>query len=334
MRKKISVIVPVHNAEKYLEQCVKSIVEQTYENLEILLVDDCSTDRSGEICDACAGKDARIRVIHKTKKGGEGGAVARNEGIAAATGEVFYFIDSDDYIEADMLEHMYEIMESEESDCVVTSFHYVDDKGEELSWYTPCLSKYRKMTGPEAAKEFLMTRNIEGFSWNKLIRREVLEKHRITFDESMNSFVDMYGMFQTIFFSRRVSFYDAKPYYYRQHDVSCVHTMSLRKLGNFKRVLAQITELARSGGLERESLFFEQYRMVLQLFDFIKNKKKYESDIWKQFKKEYHWKKVFGETVFSVAERLLLLKERARWKILIRLIVVWCVMGVFNGAKE
>lgn len=334
MKKKISVIVPVHNAEKYLEQCVKSITEQTYENLEILLIDDCSTDRSGEICDVFAGNDARIRVIHKTQKGGEGGAVARNEGIAAATGEIFYFIDSDDYIEPDMLAHMYERMEADESDCVVSSFHYVNDKGEELPWYTPCLSEYQAMTGKEAAKIFLMTRNIEGFSWNKLIRREVLEKYQITFDEAMNSFVDMYGMFQTVFYSRCVSFYDAQPYYYRQHEVSCVHTMSLRKLGNYKRVIAQITRLAESGGLERESRFFEQYRMVLQLFDFIRNKKNYEAAIWKQFKKEYHWKKIFGETFFSVAKNLTQYSEKDQWKLMVRLLVVWCGMGVFNGEKQ
>ena len=334
MKKKISVIVPVHNAEKYLEQCIKSIVEQTYDNLEIILVNDCSTDASSDICDEYAKKDGRIRVIHKTQKGGEGGAVARNEGIAAATGDVFYFIDSDDYIEPDMLENMYEIMERENSECVVSSFHYVDSEGAELSWYTPCLNEYRSMSGLEAAKIFLTTLNIEGFSWNKLICREVMEKYQIAFDESMNSFVDMYDMFKAVFYSKKVSFYDAKPYYYRQHNVSCVHTMSLRKLGNFKRVISRITELAQTEELWSESCFFQKYRMILQLFDFIKSKNNYENDVWKQFKKEYHWKLIFGDTIFSVIRSLMSYVKRDKWKVTLKALIVWCWLGVFNCTNK
>ena len=93
----ISVIVPVYNIEKYLERCVNSIREQTYTNLEILLVDDGSTDSSGTICDKFAEEDNRVRVFHKENGGSSS---ARNLGIAEAKGEYLGFVDSDDYISA------------------------------------------------------------------------------------------------------------------------------------------------------------------------------------------------------------------------------------------
>ena len=101
----ISVIVPVYKVEKYLDQCVKSIVNQTHKNLEIILVDDGSPDRCPEMCDAWAKKDTRIRVIHK-ENGGLGDA--RNAGVSVANGEYIGFVDSDDWCEQDMFQELFE----------------------------------------------------------------------------------------------------------------------------------------------------------------------------------------------------------------------------------
>ena len=105
MGEKISVIVPVYNVEQYLERCVESIINQTYKNLEIILINDGSTDNSGKLCDELAKKDDRIKVIHK-KNGGL--SDARNRGIEEATAKVIGFIDSDDYIDKDMYEILFE----------------------------------------------------------------------------------------------------------------------------------------------------------------------------------------------------------------------------------
>lgn len=323
MEELISVIVPIHNAENYLSGCIDSIITQTYQNLEIILVDDCSDDRSAAICDDYAKKDSRIHVIHKQVKGGEGGAKARNEGINYASGSVFYFMDSDDYIESNMLTHMYDRMCTEHSECVVSSFHYVDSEGNELPWKVPKLSSYCAMTGKEAAKIFLITLNIEGFSWNKLFRREILTEHQIRFDESMNSFVDMYGMFKAILNCSKVSFYDAKPYYYRQHDVSCVHTMTQRKLGNFKRVITQIKSLADENGMDKESDFFYSYRMILQLFDAVKGKKNYDKAVWKQIRQEYKWSALFKRSLWKVYQTIFFYQEQDRVKTGIKVFLVW-----------
>ena len=321
----ISVIVPVHNAEKYLHECVESILSQTYKKIEILLVDDCSNDKSAQICDDYAKMDSRIRVIHRVTKGGEGGAVARNNGIAEAQGTILYFMDSDDYIEKDMLEKMYSLMCCEKSDCVVTSFHYVDADKNELSWYTPHISGYNCMNGKETARIFLTTLDIEGFSWNKLIRRELIDEYNICFDETMNSFVDMYNMFKTVLHSKRVSFYHAKPYYYRQHNVSCVHTMTKRKLDNFKRVINQIVELSKKQEMMEEAEYFYLYRMVSQLYDTVKNKSGYDVETWKAILTEYRCSVIFKHTFIKGLKLMSKYTRVNKVKAIVKLCTVYIV---------
>ena len=109
----ISVIVPVYNVQKYVRKSVESILQQTYKNLEIILVDDGSTDESGKICDTLARSDNRVTVIHK-KNGGL--SDARNAGLDRATGELIGFVDSDDYIEKNMYEVLEERMRINEAD--------------------------------------------------------------------------------------------------------------------------------------------------------------------------------------------------------------------------
>ncbi len=113
--KKVSIVVPVYNVERYLQQCVESLIHQTYTDLEILLVDDGSTDQSGQMCDEYAEKDERIKVIHQQNAGA---ANAKNAGIDAATGEYLTFIDSDDYVDLDWVACMVETLENNHTDLV------------------------------------------------------------------------------------------------------------------------------------------------------------------------------------------------------------------------
>ena len=113
---KISVIVPVYKVEPYLDKCISSIANQTYTNMEIILVDDGSPDYCPAMCDAWAEKDSRIRVIHKTNGGLSD---ARNAAMAVATGELMAFVDSDDWIASDMYEHLYQRLTEDNSDIAV-----------------------------------------------------------------------------------------------------------------------------------------------------------------------------------------------------------------------
>ncbi|URN84118.1 glycosyltransferase [Acetobacterium wieringae] len=123
---KISIIVPVFNVEKFLEKCIESIIKQTYQNIEIILIDDGSTDSSGQICDEWEKKDERIRVFHKEN---EGLGHARNTGLEKATGMYVMYIDSDDYISANMVERLFSVLLETNSDTVFCGLSRVCSNG-------------------------------------------------------------------------------------------------------------------------------------------------------------------------------------------------------------
>lgn len=130
----ISVIVPVYNVEHYLEKCIESICSQTFTNLEIILVDDGATDRSGAICDEWAQRDSRIRVIHKTNGGLSD---ARNAGIDVAAGSWFMFLDSDDFITPDTIERLYEAAAAHDCEMAVCNMVRIYDDGATEPFYAP-----------------------------------------------------------------------------------------------------------------------------------------------------------------------------------------------------
>ena len=175
---KISVIVPVYNVEKFIRRCLDSIINQTMKDLEIILVDDGSTDNSGVICDEYAKLDNRITVIHK-----ENGGVssARNRGLDIATGEWIAFVDSDDYIDNKMYEILYTNAEKNNCDISVCYFEYINQKG--ISLYNP--NKKLGIKGIYNENKFLnlLYENSETnliciCIWNKLYKKDIFEKLR------------------------------------------------------------------------------------------------------------------------------------------------------------
>lgn len=127
--KLVSIIVPVYNVEKYLRECIDSLLHQTYKNLEIILVDDGSKDQSGDICDEYSQKDRRIKVVHK-KNAGLG--FARNSGLEIATGEFVTFLDSDDTADSNLVELLMEGIEDNDADTCIGGFKRVDENGKTI----------------------------------------------------------------------------------------------------------------------------------------------------------------------------------------------------------
>lgn len=125
----ISVIIPVYKAEKYLDDCMTSVVSQTFRDLEILLVDDGSPDRCPELCDQWAARDPRIRAIHRPNRGA---AAARNAGVDAATGQFLTFVDADDRLKPDALQRAYDAQQANGADLVMYNLQYVDEAGRPL----------------------------------------------------------------------------------------------------------------------------------------------------------------------------------------------------------
>jgi len=161
----ISVVIPVYNVELYLEKCLDSVINQTYSFLEIILIDDGSKDKSGEICDKYANIDKRIKVIHKENGGLSD---ARNMGIEKSTGKYITFIDSDDYVELDYIEYLYNLMMKYDTKisfckCIV---RYKGDNSEIIDKKTS-----RKCTKVEALKEILYAHDFEVSAWGKMYLR-------------------------------------------------------------------------------------------------------------------------------------------------------------------
>ena len=168
----ISVIIPVYNVEKYLDKCINSIVNQTYRNLEIILVDDGSSDNSPAICDEWARKDNRIRVIHQENFGQ---AHARNRGLDAANGSLIGFIDSDDSAKPEMYQRLYELLTENDADLSMCSLYGFDEKGNDLKFSA---HKDEILTGEQVLERMFLSKESFGSPVNKLYRAEIFEHLR------------------------------------------------------------------------------------------------------------------------------------------------------------
>ncbi|MCI9281847.1 MAG: glycosyltransferase family 2 protein [Lachnospiraceae bacterium] len=211
----VSVIVPIYNIDQYIEQCISSIIMQTYDKLQIVLVDDGSTDRSGQICDQYQKKDVRIVVIHKQN---EGLVPARKTGLLAATGKYICYVDGDDWIEPDFIEHLLAGMERAGTELSVAD--YFCDM-EEYSWKV----QERQQAGVYDTKELISTMlytgefyefGISQFVWAKLFRRDVLYEIQMQVDDRIFCGEDVAVTYPYILKTRKICFLSYAGYHYRQ----------------------------------------------------------------------------------------------------------------------
>ena len=222
----ISVIVPVYRVEKYLERCVKSILSQTYKNLEVILVDDGSPDQCPAICDACAEKDVRVKVIHQENKGLSG---ARNAGIDAASGEYLAFVDSDDYVNPHFIEELYQLLQ--DTGCAIGQcrFSYVKgdglvEEGDSAFCIYRGESLMEQLYGPEEKATCFVV------AWNKLYRAELFKETGIRYPEGRihEDEATTYRLFHE---AKKLAFLDRALYgYYTENGGSITSVFSAKRL--------------------------------------------------------------------------------------------------------
>lgn len=215
----VSIIVPVYKVEEYLPRCINSLINQTYKNIEIILVDDGSPDNCPKICDEYAQKDNRIKVIHKQNGGLSS---ARNEGIKEAKGEFISFVDSDDWVDPKFISCLHEIIVSNNAD------------------FSSCL--FCRTTGEQDRKLFSETEEIitdkkficamdekfyTGYAWNKMYKRSIIVDNEIFFDESIFNGEDFPFVFEYLEYVNRGVFIRQDLYFYFIRQTSIMHTVKI-----------------------------------------------------------------------------------------------------------
>lgn len=215
----VTVIIPVYNVEKYLKRCIDSIVDQTYESLEIILVDDGSTDRSGRICDSYAAKFKRIRVLHKENGGLSD---ARNAGIALATGEYLLFVDSDDFIALDAIEFLLDSIVLYGAD--ISTFGYIAHYGEGANpgSRVPPKNKQSILSNISALERLLYEQDVTTSAWMKLYKREIFSPGVIFPVGKINE--DLGTIYKLFSNAEKVVINTTPKYYYCQRENSIMRS--------------------------------------------------------------------------------------------------------------
>lgn len=201
----ISVIVPIYKAESYLHRCVDSLLAQTFTDFELLLIDDGSPDKSGELCDEYARKDNRIRVFHK-----ENGGVssARQKGMDEACGEYIIHADPDDWVEPNMLEELYREAIEKNADMVICDY-ILENRGGSVI----CKQNPKECTAKGILLQ-MMHHQLHGSCWNKFIRRACYDKYNVRFPKGMDLWEDLYVICSLLHYPIKCSYLPKAFYHY------------------------------------------------------------------------------------------------------------------------
>lgn len=248
----VSIIIPVYNVEKYLNQCIDSVTTQSYKNLEIILVDDGSTDDSGKICDEYLAKDNRIKIIHKDN----GGLMAAwKSGFFSSRGEYVGFVDSDDWINIDMYEKLVSVATSEDADIVVCQLI----KELEESSNVKIKEKLRLRSGvynSERIREDIIPGIINDGTYfgrrlspnrvTKLFRRELIENNIQFCDDTISLGEDLVACFSCLCDSEKIVILsDFYPYHYRIHNQSITGKYDNKRMEKVKNLHGKLQEIAK-----------------------------------------------------------------------------------------
>ena len=287
MEKLVSVVVPVYNVKDYLYECIDSIKNQTYKNIEIILVDDGSTDGSSQICDELAKEDERIKLIHKENGGLSD---ARNVGLNYSNGEYIIFIDSDDLISKIMIEQMINSMLINDADisaCTFKTFKNNNDIN-----YVEKLKDEIVMSGKELVKKIYAGEytDIAFTAWNKLYKKRLFQDFKIEYPVG-RFYEDSFTTFKLLYNADKLVIIDNSLYFYRVRQGSIMNSVMTEKkiidwIDGDKEAINYFTEMEESELLDLAINAF--FKSEISLFKHIKkddkNLKKY---LFEEYKKMY-----------------------------------------------
>lgn len=275
----VSVIIPVYNVEKYLDKCVESIVNQIYQNLEILLINDGSKDNSGKLCDAWHEKDKRIKVIHKENGGLSD---ARNVGIRNAKGKYLLFVDSDDYLELDMIDNLYKNALKNDAQIVAGGFIY-ETNLEQTPYYA---EKNYVANSEEILKRLFTNNDISPAICDKLYLKSLFDEIEFPVGKIHEDTATLYRLFDK---AEVICHINKAGYHYVQREQSIIHKQFNKKnlvILEFKEEMVQFIKGKYTSLLnEAENFYIEDLNKYILLC--YKNNLKEEYQFWKHKLKQY-----------------------------------------------
>jgi len=271
----ISVIVPVYNAERYLDRCLESIIGQTYKKIEIILVNDGSIDNSGKICDKYALTDNRVKVISQKNKGP---AAARNMGIENSKGEFIFFLDSDDFIENNAISLLIENYRWTKADIIIGDFKKINDNNSDSRHGRILLSSklLTKQDIIDYIRCYLKKPNsfqLFAYSWGRLFKSSIIKDNNIYFDDNLRTFEDVVFNFDYLNYTERISFLKETIY---NHLVFNNYISTAMAIGNnperlfgYRQALIKIKSFLKNCGsnvnIEKEVGHADIFLAIIQL---------------------------------------------------------------------
>ena len=279
----VSIIIPIYNKETYLEECLKSILQQSYEDIEVICINDCSQDRSYEILQKFAKQDKRVKIVNNAKN--LGAAYARNLGLTMAEGEYVLFLDADDIFAFDLVERAYERCKRDELDIVLYDYEQYNNVTGKTQSYAIPLPMIKRLPG-----EVFSAKDIEGFSfqlciaapWIKMYRRKFLVEKKMRFQDLSSSNDALFGK-MTLLLAERIGYLDRSLVKYRSNAKEQISNNRVDGVLNFAKASLQIKEeMQKYNVYDKNAKSFHTYALKTMLMHLYRTRSEYMEASYEQ----------------------------------------------------
>lgn len=252
---KVSILIPVYNVEEYLDQCLRSVINQTYENIEVIIVNDGSTDNSLSLIQKFVKTDRRLKVINQNNKGVSN---ARNVALKESTGEFIFYLDPDDYLTENCINDLVEKIKLDNSDMVIFDYSRINDNESNEIIVSLGLNEENIYSGREIA-ELMLKNLIQGYTWLRLYKRDNLIKHNFRFEER-KKVEDFFPVFKETCMTEYISYINSSLYKYRQRVGSLVNSKDKDLMTDFIYAMKLTADYAQNKGFDISLI--EEFKLI------------------------------------------------------------------------
>lgn len=275
--KKVSIIIPIYNDEKHLKKCIESVMRQSYENIEIILINDGSMDKSIEICQYYVRENERIILLNQKN---QGVSTARNNALAICSGEFITFVDADDYLEEDAIEHYLNVQAKKDADLVIADFNWVS-KDSKVKNHKDGINLILNIN--DALKILFNDNYFQGFVWNKFFKRQILRDYNIKFNEDIALGEDLLFVSKYIVHCKTIIYNKEAIYNYFINQEGAVRRTFNEKYLTLLDALDDITKVIEHLDKRTKDLFYVfKIEKVIGIIDKMACSKKYDPIILKK----------------------------------------------------